>query len=262
MQFTLSSVSKTYGANTVLRDVSFVVNAGERTGIVGMNGAGKSTLLRLLAGAETPESGMLSRAPGTAIGYLPQALPFVPGETVGDVLRDATGPLRAIEARMRQLEAEMAGANEDAVPALLDEYGTLSTRFQDAGGYELDHRRDAVLAGMGITYLSADTPLATLSGGERTRLGLARLLLRAPDVLLLDEPTNHLDVATLGWLEDYLSGYAGTLLVVSHDRQFLNRTVTRILEIDEHTRTITVYAGSYDEYAHEKQRAVEQWHDD
>src|SRR5262249_3937404 len=218
----------------------------------GANGAGKTTLLRILAGVESADTGAVSLAASVEIGYLPQSLPDRVGQTLGDLIRDSLGDLRQLEARMRALEAAMASADKGAVAALLDEYGQLSTRFQDRGGYELDHRLDAVLFGLRIAYLPRDREIQRLSGGEKARVGLAALLLRAPDLLLLDEPTNHLDAATLDWLEAYLGSYKGTVVAVSHDRQFLNRTVTRICEIDDRTHQLRRYEGDYDAYAYAK----------
>ena len=156
------------------------------------------------------------------VGYLPQFLPEAPGQTIADLIREALGDLRGMEARMRNLEAAMAQAADAPLAAMLDEYGQLATRFQALDGYTLDHRLDSVLAGLRIAYLPRDAEVRRLSGGEKARVGLAALLLRSPDLLLLDEPTNHLDDATLAWLEDYLSAYHGAVLAVSHDRAFLN----------------------------------------
>ena len=233
MLLTVHNVSKTYGAVTVLDDISFALERGERAGLVGANGAGKSTLLRIITGEETSDSGSIQRATGLDLGYLPQTLPDIAGRTIESLLADALGGLRAIETRTRQLEAEMAAASGDALDALLAEYGQVASQFQDRGGYEMEARIDAILAGLRLDYLPRTRDLGTLSGGERARVGLALLLLRAPDALLLDEPTSHLDAASLAWLEDYLASYAGAALIVSHDRQFLNRAVNVIFEIDE-----------------------------
>ncbi|MBF6590929.1 MAG: ABC-F family ATP-binding cassette domain-containing protein [Ktedonobacterales bacterium] len=248
-------VSKSYGARSVLRACSLVLNRGDRVGIVGANGVGKSTLLKLLAGVEAPDEGVVTYAPSLELGYLPQSAPNLAGSAIADVLRESVGALRQLEARMRALGAEMAMTAGSALDALLEDYGQVATRFQDHGGYEVEHRMAAVLAGLGLAALPRERAVATLSGGERARVGLAALLLRAPDVLLLDEPTNHLDAASMAWLEGYVAAYAGAVAVVSHDRQFLNRGVTRILEVDDHTRTLTSYTGDYDAYAQAKRAA-------
>ena len=264
-----TNLSKTYGAATVLSGISLVLNPGERAGLVGANGAGKTTLLRILLGQETPDTGNVQIAPSVEIGYLPQSMAAQADETIEDVIREAVGELRRLEARMRALEDAMTiatartdGESTDALAALLDEYGALATRFQDRGGYALDHRLDAVLAGLRLSYLPRDRPVRTLSGGEQARIGLAALLLRAPDVLLLDEPTNHLDAATLGWLESYLAGYGGAILAVSHDRWFLNHTVNRIFEMDDRTHQLRRYEGDYDAYAAAKTAERARWEED
>ena len=252
MLLTVRNIAKTYGAVTVLDQVTFALERGEHVGLVGANGAGKSTLIRIITGEETADGGEVLRGPSLDCGYLPQTLPDVTGRTIDDLLADALGGLRAIEARMRALEVEMASAIGELLDALLAEYGQLASQFQDRGGYEMEARIEAILAGLRLAYLPRTRDLGTLSGGERARVGLALLLLRAPDVLLLDEPTSHLDAASLAWLEDYLANYAGAALIVSHDRQFLNRSVNRILELDEYTHTLRRYDGDYDAYQRAK----------
>jgi macrolide transport system ATP-binding/permease protein len=243
------SISKSYGPHRILDGVSLHTGAGDCIGIVGANGAGKSTLLRILAGAEPADDGSVTLAPDAELGYLPQTPPTFAGRTIADLLDEAAGSLRALEARMRTLETDMADAGPDDLSGLLDEYGMVSTRFQSRGGYELDATLEALLAGLRLDYLPRSRPLDTLSGGEKARLGLAALLLRAPDVLLLDEPTNHLDFASLAWLESYLSRQRGAVILVAHDRAFLNATVGAILELDDLTRQLTAYPGDYDTYA-------------
>ncbi|HKT36725.1 MAG TPA: ABC-F family ATP-binding cassette domain-containing protein, partial [Ktedonobacterales bacterium] len=252
MLLTVRNISKTFGAVTVLDGVTFALEPGEHVGLVGANGAGKSTLIRIIMGEETADSGEVQRAASAEMGYLPQTLPDIAGRTIDGLLADALGGLRSIEARMRTLEAEMANASGETLDALLAEYGQLASQFQDRGGYEMEARMDAILAGLRLDYLPRSRDLGTLSGGERARVGLALLLLRAPDVLLLDEPTSHLDAASLTWLEDYLAAYAGAALIVSHDRQFLNRSVNRIFELDEYTHALKRYEGDYDAYQRAK----------
>jgi macrolide transport system ATP-binding/permease protein len=259
MLLTVRAVSHAFGPITVLDSISFALNPGERAGLVGANGVGKSTLLRILAGDEVPESGSVTRAPGVELGFLPQAVLDLAGVTIEDLLQDAVGHLRSLEERMRALEALMAASTAPEAATVLEEYGQVCTRFQDAGGYELDHHIEAVLAGLRLSYLPRTREMRTLSGGEKARVGLAVLLLRAPDVLL---PTNHLDMAALEWLESYLAGYGGASLVVSHDRQFLNRAVNRIFEIDEHTHQLRRYEGDYDAYAEAKRGERAKWEED
>jgi macrolide transport system ATP-binding/permease protein len=255
-------VSKTYAQRTILRGVALALNFGDRAGLVGANGAGKSTLLRIIAGVEEADSGVIAPGPSVELGYLAQTPVYLPGQTVDDLLYEAVGQLRRIEARMRELEAEMSSARGEALDAALSEYGALTTRFQDRGGYELDHRIAETLAGLGLADLPRARLVERLSGGERARVGLAALLLRAPDALLLDEPTNHLDDSASAWLAGYLRRYPGAALIVSHDRAFLNNTVTRILELDERERALTEYAGDYDAYARAKVAARARWEEE
>ena len=262
MLLSVHNLTKAYGAVTVLNSVSFIINSNDRVGIVGMNGAGKTTLLRILVGQETMDGGKIAFAPSLELGYLPQTTPDFYGRTIQDLILESLGNLRQLEARMRQLEAAMTTASEDQLPALLAEYDQLSTKFQDRGGYDLEYKIDTILTGLQLAYLPREQAVDTLSGGEKERIGLATLLLRSPDLLLLDEPTNHLDLASLEWLETYLSHYAGATIVVSHDRQFLNRSVNQVFEIDEHSHQLKQYAGNYDAYASAKEAERAQWEED
>jgi macrolide transport system ATP-binding/permease protein len=259
MLLTLRNITKTYGAVTVLDNVTCALEPGEHVGLVGANGAGKSTLLRIITGIETADSGEVLRATFADVGYLAQTLDDIAGRSIDALLADALGGLRAIETRMHELEAAMATATGQALDALLADYGQLASQFQDRGGYEMEARMDAILAGLRLEYLDRTRDLGTLSGGERARVGLAMLLLRAPAVLLLDEPTSHLDAARLSWLEDYLANYAGAALIVSHDRQFLNSSITRIFEIDENSHTLKHYEGNYDAYYQAKVAERDAW---
>nr|WP_240506362.1 ABC-F family ATP-binding cassette domain-containing protein [Thermoactinospora rubra] len=224
--------------------MSLSVKPGERVGVVGENGAGKSTLLRILAGTEKPDEGEVTvTAPG-GVGHLEQSLR---GATVQDVVDAALTELRELEAGMRQAaEAEDMAA-----------YGELLTAFEARGGYEADARVDRSMHGLGLAQVGRDRPLATLSGGERARLALACLLAASPEVLLLDEPTNHLDEAALTWLEDRLRGHHGTAVVVSHDRMFLDRVATSIVEVDG--GGVTRFGGGYTGYLAEKAAARRRW---
>ena len=259
------NLSKSYGAITVLDDISFVINPNDRVGIVGSNGVGKTTLLSILVGQESPDSGSYSFAPSTEVGYLPQTTPEFSGHhhyTLQDLILASLGNLRQLEERMRALENAMSTTPGNQLAPLIEEYDLVSTRFQDRGGYEIDHKIDAILDGLRISYLARDREMQTLSGGEKARVGLAALLLRSPDLLLLDEPTNHLDVASLEWLETYIARYKGAALLVSHDRQFLNRAVNSIFEIDEHTHHLKKYEGNYDAYVQAKEAERLKWEED
>ncbi len=263
MLLTVRELIKSYGAINVLQSISFVINQGDRVGLVGSNGVGKSTLLRILTRQEEADEGTFTYAPSVEVGYLPQNTPDFYGHSLQDLILEAVGHLRQLEEQMRQLEAEMSHQSSEAQLAmLLEEYGHTSAQFQDAGGYDLEYRIDTILAGLHIDYLPRERQVHTLSGGERARVGLAALLLRSPDLLLLDEPTNHLDVGSLQWLESYLAAYRGGLLVISHDRQFLNRTVNRICEIDEHEHRLQAYTGNYDIYVEAKAAERRKWEEE
>ncbi|MFN2145620.1 MAG: ribosomal protection-like ABC-F family protein [Anaerolineales bacterium] len=258
-----NQINHAYGAQTVLTNVSFVINPGEHVGLVGPNGSGKTTLLRILTAEEEPDSGVVSLAPGDTLGYLPQGLEAALDLSVEQyLLTGIAGYLEARRSMEKSLKALTADPND---PACLKDYGEHLTRFERLGGYDLEHRLEAVLAGLGLDYLPLGASLGPLSGGERTRLSLARLLLAEPSVLVLDEPTNHLDIEALEWLEDFLLGYAGAVLVVSHDRVFLDRIVTRILELDDLTHEVREYYGSYSDFAEakrkEREKLLETWKD-
>ncbi len=262
MLLTVRNLTKTYGVVTVLHDIAFVINEHERVGIVGPNGVGKSTLLKLLIGQEEAESGTITFVPSLEFGYLPQTTPSFYGSTLNDLILESLGNLHQLEERMHALETAMASAQDEQLATLLEEYTAVSTRFQDRGGYELDYKIDSILSGLRIDYLPRDQDLHTLSGGEKVRVGLATLLLRSPDLLLLDEPTNHLDFSSMEWLESYLGHYSGSVLMASHDRQFLNRTATAIFELDEHAHHIKRYTGNYDAYMQTKAVERVKWEED
>jgi len=255
-------LSKSYGAINVLNQVSCIINAGDRIGIVGPNGVGKSTLLKILVGQEEAESGTFSYAPFIEVGYLPQTTPEFYGHSIQDLISESVGNLRQLEERMRQIESSLTTADKEQLTSLLEEYAQVSTKFQDRGGYELDYKIDVVLQGLGISYLPRGQEVQTLSGGEKARLGLAALLLKSPDLLLLDEPTNHLDFASMEWLEAYLSHYSGAIMMVSHDRQFLNKAVNQIFEIDEYDHHLKKYEGNYDAYTQAKTAERLRWEED
>jgi macrolide transport system ATP-binding/permease protein len=252
-------ITKSYGFHQILNGVSLVLNAGQRMALVGANGVGKSTLLKIITGEEEADSGSVTIPAGLEPGYLPQTPPAYEGETLADLIAHAMRKLVDLEGWMRALESQMTTLEGAALDAVMDEYGAVSEQFERYGGYEMDYQVDAVLNGLGVGHIPRERPFATLSGGEKARVGLALLLLKAPDVLLLDEPTNHLDFASLTWLEDYLRGYRGAVLLVSHDRQFLNRTVNMIVEIDEHKHTTRSYPGNYDTYLQVKAQERRKW---
>ncbi|MGW4151324.1 ribosomal protection-like ABC-F family protein [Streptomyces albogriseolus] len=257
-QITVRSVSKSYNGRLVLDAVSCTLAAGERTGIIGENGSGKSTLLRLLAGAELPDGGEVTVRADGGVGYLPQDGTLPAHHTVQQAVDEALSDLRAMQARMRHLEAAMAddsGSNTH----VLAEYGDLLTAFELRGGYEADARVERALHGLGLAHLPRTRAIGDLSGGEQVRLRLAALLAASPEVLLLDEPTNHLDDQALTWLEDHLRTRRGTTIAVSHDRVFLDRVATTLLEVDADRRTVTRYGNGYTGYLAEKAAARRRW---
>jgi macrolide transport system ATP-binding/permease protein len=246
----------------VLRDASFVLNAGEKIGLVGENGVGKSTLLRIIAGEASQDTGEVVVPRGITLGYLSQASPIVPGQTVAGLLASSNRLLDEAAKEMRRLEAELAMASAVDYDRKLAEYGDVSDSFDRLGGYDLERRTQLVLEGLGLAGVSRDRDAATLSGGEKRRLALAALLLGSPDVLLLDEPTNHLDFSALGWLESYVAQYPGSAIIISHDRRFLNVIVQRIFELSAHSRELKQYAGNYDAFLAARRRERLQWEED
>lgn len=245
-----SNITKLYGVTPVLEGINLQVLERDRIGLVGVNGAGKSTFLQILAGELSYDGGQIFKAKETTIGYLAQNSGLQSDRTIWEEMLAVFAPLIETERELRRMEEQIAdpelARDEKAHQELLDRYALKSDWFKDHGGYEMETRIRMVLHGMGFGDFAPDTPIATLSGGQKTRLALARILLQAPDLLMLDEPTNHLDIETLTWLEDYLRNYSGALLVVSHDRYFLDRLVTAIVEIERHQSRR--YTGNYSRF--------------
>ena len=239
-------VAKAFGGTDILKDASVTLQQRERIGLVGVNGCGKSTFLKILTGELQADSGTISMAKQLRLGYLAQQSPLISGQTVYQVMDAVFEPVREMEARLRDLEARMAGSDEQELARLGEQYTRLNTAFEDAGGYDYRSRIQGVLKGLGFDESMQQQDAELLSGGERTRLYLARLLLSRPDILLLDEPTNHLDLAALSWLEGYLADYPGSVLVVSHDRFFLDKVCDGIVEM-AFGRT-EQYPGNYSRY--------------
>lgn len=237
-------LAKSYGAQDVFWDVSFRIARGDRIALVGPNGVGKTTLLKLIAGLEAPTAGRIHRARRLRIGYLPQEAELAGHRTLRQEMLTVFADLRAQEAELRRLEREMADpARRDRA---LKRYGKLLEEFELAGGYDFEHRIDRVLTGLGFREDEHRYPLAILSGGQKTRALLAKLLLQEPDLLLLDEPTNHLDLAAMEWLEDYLSEWKGSFVVAAHDRYFLDKLVERVWELG--FGHLEQYPGNYSRY--------------
>ena len=251
-------LTKHFPTGTVLDRVSFVLNDGEKVGLVGPNGSGKSTLLRILAGQLRPSSGSVLLGPGQRVGYLEQFPARDLYRTVGEALAAAQPDLDAARDEMESQARAMAmAATEGERDAALAAYGQASERFEHLGGYELEHRMAIVRQGLGLDEIEPERMVASLSGGQKTRLALARLLLSEPTVLLLDEPTNYLDLPALLWLEGFVAASSHATIVVSHDRRFLDRTVGGILELDPETHRVTAYPGAYSDYAAARQRERE-----
>ncbi|WP_314590586.1 ABC-F family ATP-binding cassette domain-containing protein [Paenibacillus terrigena] len=245
-----SGITKNYGVTNILSNINLMVNDRERIGLVGVNGAGKSTLLKIIAGEIRPDQGQIFKAKETRLGYLAQNSGLQSDRSIWDEMLQVFAHLIDAEKELRDLEQQIADptlmADDKKYADTLNRYATRSDWFREQGGYEVETKIKSILHGMGFGSFSFDTPIHTLSGGQRTRLALARILLQAPDVLMLDEPTNHLDIETLTWLEDYLRGYAGAIVVVSHDRYFLDALVTNIVEIERHQSKR--YTGNYSKY--------------
>jgi len=227
---TVSDLAKSYGAEEIFSGVSFQIVEREHVALVGVNGAGKSTILRIIAGLEHPNAGTVAPLKGLRITYLPQEASFTSDKTLREEARLAFAPVLEMADRMRDLEAQMSSDDAD-LEAIMDEYAKLQTRFETAGGYDIEHRTDEILTGLGFGPDQFDQPVNQLSGGQKTRVALAKALLADPDLLLLDEPTNHLDLDMLEWLETFLRTWNGACLIVSHDRYFLDRVTTRTMDL-------------------------------
>ena len=251
------NISKNYGSEVVLEDVSFVVNPGERAGLIGPNGCGKSTLLRILSGVERADGGRVILASGASAAWLPQGFESHAARTLGETVRQGLAEHAGAYQALLRIETDMASAVGTELDAIIEEYGRVSDEFESLGGYEVEQRVAVVLQGLGLGAVPLDTPLSMLSGGQRARAGLASVIVCNPDVLLLDEPTNHLDIEALEWLEDYLMRYAGAAIIVSHDRTFLDGVATNILELNNPGPGLVAYPGAYSEYRQAKQREME-----
>ncbi|MDB5076212.1 MAG: transporter related protein [Chloroflexi bacterium] len=253
----ISNLTKFYTDRPILLGVNFVLNPGERAGLVGPNGSGKTTLLRIIAGLELPDEGSVWRDPHTRQGYLRQGLLGDETHSVAEVLLPG-GAVLAEHLEMQDAAAVLSANPHD--PEMLDRYAAIATNFENLGGYEALDRLQQIMRGLDLDDVEGTRPISTLSGGQKTRLGLAALLMDRPDILLLDEPTNHLDIDGLRWLEGFLKEYAGAVLIASHDRAFLDAVVGSILELDPATHAVTAYSGTYSDYAVARQAERErQW---
>ena len=245
------NISKQNSHRILFLDSSAALNRGEKVGLVGPNGAGKTTLFRMITGEEVADAGQVSVEKQVSIGYFNQDVGEMAGRSAVAEVMDGVGPVSIVSAELADLEAAMCDPDRDDMDAVIERYGEVQARFEELGGYGLEGRAREVLAGLGFSQEMMDGDVGALSGGWKMRVALARILLMRPDAMLLDEPSNHLDIESLIWLEEFLKGYEGALMMTSHDREFMNRIVTKIIEIDG--GSLNTYSGDYAFF--ERQRA-------
>jgi len=249
----LDNISKQQGHQILFIEASAALQKGEKAGLVGPNGAGKTTLFRMVTGQEQPDEGQVSVDRGVTIGYFSQDVGEMSGRSAVAEVMDGAGPVSAVAVELKELEAAMADPDRaDDMDEIIARYGEVQVRFEELDGYALETRAREVLAGLSFGQEMMDGDVGALSGGWKMRVALARILLMRPDVMLLDEPSNHLDLESLIWLEQFLQGYEGALMMTSHDREFINRIITKVVEIDG--GSLTTYSGNYEFY--EQQRAL------
>jgi ATP-binding cassette subfamily F protein 3 len=250
----LTNISKQYGTKILYKNGSFQINTGEKMGLVGPNGAGKTTIFRILTDEEGIDSGDVNKSDKLVIGYFSQNIEEMKGRSALEEVKAAAGNITQISDELKNIEKKLEDPNLDAdeMTKILERYGELQVQFESRGGYDLESRAAEILTGLGIGPEDYGRPTDTFSGGWKMRIALAKILIMNPDVLLMDEPTNHLDLESIMWLEEWLVNFKGALLMTSHDREFMNRIVSKIVEIAN--KAITVYSGNYDYY--EKERAL------
>jgi ATPase subunit of ABC transporter with duplicated ATPase domains len=248
----LDNISKQIGHQILFIEASAALEKGEKVGLVGPNGAGKTTLFRMITGEELPDEGQVAIDRGVTIGYFSQDVGEMSGRSAVSEVMDGAGPVSTVAAELRDLEAAMGDTGRADMDDIIARYGEVQARFEELDGYALEGRAREVLAGLSFSQEMMDGDVGALSGGWKMRVALARILLMRPDAMLLDEPSNHLDLESLIWLEQFLRGYEGALLMTSHDREFMNRIITKVVEIDG--GQLTTYSGDYEFY--EQQRAL------
>ncbi|MFG1299752.1 ABC-F family ATP-binding cassette domain-containing protein [Xanthobacter sp. V3C-3] len=247
----LDNIGKQNGRQIVFIEASAALLKGEKVGLVGPNGAGKTTLFRIITGQEPPDEGQVSVDRGVTIGYFSQDVGEMSGRSALAEVMDGAGPVSTVAAELKEIEAALGDPDRaDEMDALVERYGEVQGRFEELGGYALEGRAAEVLAGLGFSQEMMDGDVGKLSGGWKMRVALARILLMRPDVMLLDEPSNHLDIESLIWLESFLKGFDGALMMTSHDRAFMNRIVTKVIEID--AGSLTTFSGDYEFYAQQR----------
>lgn len=253
----VSNITKQYGNKILYRNGSFQINSGEKIGLVGPNGHGKSTIFKIIMGEEGIDSGSISKSDRLAIGYFSQNIEEMSGKSVIEEVKSAAGRVGGLKIQIENLEAKLAEPLEEAeMTRILEQYGELQSDFERLGGYDLENRAAEILTGLGIGPDDHNRDTSSFSGGWKMRIALAKILLLNPDVLLMDEPTNHLDLESILWLEEWLVQFKGALMMTSHDREFMNRIVSKIVEVSQ--GSITVYSGNYDFYEKEKEIRKEQ----
>src|SRR3984957_692036 len=244
----LDNISKQIGHQILFIEASAALQKGEKAGLVGPNGSGKTTLFRMITGQELPDEGQVSTDRGITIGYFSQDVGEMSGRSAVAEVMDGAGPVAAVAAELKALEAAMADpAQADKMEEIIAQYGEVQHRFEELDGYALEGRAREVLAGLSFSQEMKEGDVGALSGGWKMRVALGRILLMRPDVMLLDEPSNHLDLESLIWLEQFLGGYDGALLMTSHDREFMNRVINKVIEIDG--GNLTSFSGDYEFYA-------------
>ena len=249
----LDNISKQNGHQILFIEASAALQRGEKVGLVGPNGSGKTTLFRMITGEEQPDEGQVAVDRGVTIGYFSQDVGEMSGRSAVSEVMDGAGPVSTVATELKELEAAMADPGRvDDMESIVARYGEVQARFEELDGYALEGRAREVLAGLSFSQEMMEGDVGALSGGWKMRVALARILLMRPDAMLLDEPSNHLDLESLIWLEQFLKGYEGVLMMTSHDREFMNRIVTKVVEIDG--GTLTAYSGNYEFY--EQQRAL------
>lgn len=251
----VNQLSKSFGADTVLTNIKLEVKARDRIAIVGRNGAGKSTLLKIIAGQMSYEQGEIIKPKDLSIGYLAQHTDVTSTRTLKDELLSVFDHLKEMEQEMRTIEEKMASSTGTELDSLMKTYDRLQQAFKDQGGYQYEADVRSILHGLGFSHFEDHTTVQSLSGGQKTRLALGKLLLMKPELLILDEPTNHLDIDTLSWLEQYLQNYTGAILIVSHDRYFLDKVVNHVYEVSR--TAMKKFAGNYSKYLDQKAEQLE-----